>query len=106
VITGCAHPGIAAIAEGAARQTGSPLALLAGGYHLFQASPEAVSRAAEELAALGVRHLMPTHCTGAPAMQILQEQFGQRFIRGGLGQSILFDTDGRPVLTGPGRTSF
>jgi 7,8-dihydropterin-6-yl-methyl-4-(beta-D-ribofuranosyl)aminobenzene 5'-phosphate synthase len=101
VITGCAHPGIATIADAARRQTETPIALLAGGYHLFQASVEAVSRTAEDLAALGIRHVMPTHCTGAPAMERLQKQFGQRFIQGGLGQVIAFDGDGRPKYFRP-----
>jgi 7,8-dihydropterin-6-yl-methyl-4-(beta-D-ribofuranosyl)aminobenzene 5'-phosphate synthase len=96
VITGCAHPGIQTIADTALRQTGIPIALLAGGFHLFQASEKVVSRTAEELAASGVRHIMPTHCTGEAAMQGLQERFGPQFIRGGLGRSISFNEYGRP----------
>jgi 7,8-dihydropterin-6-yl-methyl-4-(beta-D-ribofuranosyl)aminobenzene 5'-phosphate synthase len=105
VITGCAHPGILEIADVATQQTGKNIALLAGGFHLFQASAESVSRTAEKLLSLGIRHIMPTHCTGVSAMQILQEQFGQRFITCGLGQTIGFDTEDRLVLPRPGSSS-
>ena len=63
VVTGCAHPGIAAIAESATRQAGAPILLLAGGFHLFEASDELIEHSAKQLVALGVRHVMPTHCT-------------------------------------------
>ncbi|MBT3045592.1 MAG: MBL fold metallo-hydrolase [Candidatus Thiodiazotropha sp.] len=100
VITGCAHPGVVTIADAVTRQTGTTVALLAGGYHLFQESAETVTQTAEDLAALGVRHIMPTHCTGASAMQQLQELFGQRFIPGGQGHVVAFDKDGRPGKAG------
>jgi 7,8-dihydropterin-6-yl-methyl-4-(beta-D-ribofuranosyl)aminobenzene 5'-phosphate synthase len=97
VITGCAHPGIGAVADAAARQADAPIALLAGGFHLFQASAETVSRTAEELHSSDVRHIMPTHCTGTQAMEKLEELFGRQFVQGGVGQVICFDSDGRPV---------
>lgn len=96
-ITGCAHPGIVEISDAATRLAGGPLTLLAGGFHLFQESATAVNRVVENLAALGVQHVFPSHCTGAEAILKLQEQFRERFIPGGLGQAIGFDTEGRPV---------
>jgi 7,8-dihydropterin-6-yl-methyl-4-(beta-D-ribofuranosyl)aminobenzene 5'-phosphate synthase len=101
VITGCAHPGIVTIANAATLQTGTSPALLAGGFHLFDTPEQTVIRTAEDLAVLGIRHIMPTHCTGAPAMQTLQELFGQRFIKSGLGQTITFNKDGLPGNSKP-----
>jgi 7,8-dihydropterin-6-yl-methyl-4-(beta-D-ribofuranosyl)aminobenzene 5'-phosphate synthase len=98
-ITGCAHPGIVTIADAARRLTGKNLALLAGGFHLFQTSEEMVSETAEKLAATGVRHILPTHCTGESATKFLREQFKQQFLKGGLGQAVRFDTEGKPVVS-------
>jgi 7,8-dihydropterin-6-yl-methyl-4-(beta-D-ribofuranosyl)aminobenzene 5'-phosphate synthase len=98
VITGCAHPGIAKIAQVAMDQTGLPLALLAGGFHLFDTSNEDVASVAQELAALGIRHILPTHCTGEAATEKLREVFGAGFIPGGSGQIIGFDADGQPEV--------
>jgi 7,8-dihydropterin-6-yl-methyl-4-(beta-D-ribofuranosyl)aminobenzene 5'-phosphate synthase len=96
VITGCAHPGIATIAEAAIRQTERPLALLAGGFHLFEVTSEEVVAVTEQLTALDIDHIMPTHCTGPLATQMLRERFGSRLLPGGLGQTIEFNAEGRP----------
>mgnify|MGYP001166926014 CR=1 FL=1 len=97
VITGCAHPGIAEIAALAAAQTGLPIALLAGGFHLFQSGAEDIDQVIDRLQALGVRYVLPTHCTGGPAIARLQERYGHGFIPGGAGQQLGFDASGQPV---------
>ncbi len=97
VITGCAHPGIARIAERASRQAGQAIALLAGGYHLYDATAADVDRVADRLHALGVRYILPTHCTGEAATRRLGQRFGDGFVTGGAGQVVRFDSDGRPV---------
>lgn len=97
VVTGCAHPGIATIAALASEQVGAPIALLAGGFHLFQQEIGAIDQAIDRLQAQGVRYVLPTHCTGGPATLRLQERYGDRFVPGGAGRVLSFDAQARPV---------
>ncbi|MEJ2608927.1 MAG: MBL fold metallo-hydrolase [Candidatus Thiodiazotropha sp.] len=98
VITGCAHPGIGAIAKEASRQNSQAIALLAGGFHLFKAQEKEIDAVINELANLPVQYIMPTHCTGSLASSCLKKQFGVRCIAGGSGQRIRFNSAGQPVL--------
>ncbi len=91
VVTGCAHPGIVTIATRATEQSGTNIALLAGGFHLYEEPPAAIDAIAHALLALGVRQIMPTHCTGDPGLVGLRAAFGERFITGGNGQSVRFN---------------
>ncbi|WP_457595947.1 MBL fold metallo-hydrolase [Hydrogenimonas sp.] len=88
VVTGCAHPGIVAIAERAMEMTGKPVGLLVGGFHLLQSPEETIVSVAEALTALGVERVCPTHCSGERAMAIFAETFGPRYIRGGAGRRL------------------
>ena len=75
VITGCAHPGILSIARRAADMFNEPPSLLVGGFHLRDASETQVRTIAHGLRSLGVRRVVPLHCTGATASRILREAF-------------------------------
>lgn len=94
VVTGCAHPGIADIARLAVAQTGRPIHLLVGGYHLMDASPDEVEAAVTLLDRLGVRYLMPTHCSGEAATRRMAQRFTGRFLAGGTGRLIGFNAHG------------
>lgn len=98
VVTGCAHPGIAEIAERLGEQAGKPIVLLAGGFHLFQDGPDNIERVCARLQALGVQYVLPTHCTGEAATAHLRERFAERFLPGGVGQVVSFDAAGRPQV--------
>lgn len=87
VITGCAHPGIVEIVR-QARQWG-PIDLIVGGFHLLDASPTQVANVIEELQALGVRRVAPTHCTGEPAIAQFRAAFADNFIEAGAGAVIV-----------------
>ena len=88
VVTGCAHPGVALIAEKAKAQYDSEIYMLAGGFHLFRAKENTVRDVIARLKALGVRKVAPGHCTGKRAMQLFREAWGEDFIEGGLGAVI------------------
>jgi 7,8-dihydropterin-6-yl-methyl-4-(beta-D-ribofuranosyl)aminobenzene 5'-phosphate synthase len=65
VITGCAHRGIANIARQAmAAFPGMPLKALIGGFHLIEASPDALAKTTASLAALEPEAIYCSHCTG------------------------------------------
>ncbi len=88
VLTGCAHPGIADIAARAVGISGSPVELLAGGFHLMNADAGEISAVIDALEKLKIRNVCPTHCTGDPAINQFARHFGNRFIRGGTGRTI------------------
>lgn len=46
----------------------------------------------EELQALGVRRVAPTHCTGEPAIAQFRAAFADNFIEAGAGAVILSDS--------------
>jgi 7,8-dihydropterin-6-yl-methyl-4-(beta-D-ribofuranosyl)aminobenzene 5'-phosphate synthase len=88
VITGCAHPGIVAIVREAQKVTGSPIALVAGGFHLGSASKSQVSSIIDELRQLGVQKVMPCHCTGDDAIALFRSAYGEDFVGGGVGSTV------------------
>jgi len=86
VITGCAHPGIVKIVEAAkALFPGETVALVIGGFHLWQESEAAIRAIAQRLLALGVVRIAPTHCSGDLARAVFREVFGANYIDAGVG---------------------
>ncbi|MDD5495705.1 MAG: MBL fold metallo-hydrolase [Candidatus Omnitrophica bacterium] len=77
VITGCAHPGIVEITQHAKAAFSSDTRLLMGGFHLKDRIAEEARDVILKLKALGVRQVIPFHCTG----QIAQELFNKEFNR-------------------------
>ncbi len=66
--SGCAHPGIATIAEKAiAPFVGDPLHVVFGGFHMYQKSSEEVDTVFQELKDLGFMTIYPGHCSGSYA---------------------------------------
>ena len=91
IIVGCSHPGIVAIVEQAKMMfPKTPIALVAGGFHLRSTSEEEIRRIVAELERLGVRRIAPSHCTGDSAVRIMREKWGERFVSFGLGDSYRF----------------
>jgi metal-dependent hydrolase (beta-lactamase superfamily II) len=95
IVTGCAHPGIVNMVRRgrnsvpkASNGESKPVALVLGGFHLFEASRSQVEDVIAELRALDVRQVNPTHCTGDAAIQIFAELLGADYIMGGAGQII------------------
>lgn len=88
VITGCAHPGIIEIVQHAKKSLGSEVHLLIGGFHLKDNSDEVNVGIVAKLKELGVRQVMPLHCTGKLAQKIFQKTYGKDCIVSGEGQTI------------------
>ena len=88
VITGCAHPGIAHIAEVAMQVTGRRIHLLMGGFHLMSADLAEVQGVVGRLRALAVEKVAPSHCTGEAAIARFRHAWGPDFVEGGLGAVI------------------
>ena len=90
IVTGCAHPGIVNIVRTARQQfPEEELLLVLGGFHLGQHSKDQVLEIIAELE-LGVEKVSPTHCTGAEAIGLFEQKFGEDFIKPGVGLSLEF----------------
>jgi 7,8-dihydropterin-6-yl-methyl-4-(beta-D-ribofuranosyl)aminobenzene 5'-phosphate synthase len=91
LVTGCAHPGIAAMARAAAQLGNGSLHAVLGGFHLASRSAAQVQTVIEELKSLGVRRCGPAHCTGVKAATQMEKAFGSSgFIPMGVGAVIEF----------------
>lgn len=105
VVTGCAHPGIAAMvrrglaAAKAARLPGGPVALVIGGFHLGGTAAVAIDGIVQDLRALEVQRVAPSHCTGDAAIRQFAVAFGDRFLASGAGWTLEMQTDA-PDLPG------
>ena len=88
VITGCAHPNVADMAEQAQSYLGKNIYLLMGGFHLGGKSDAEISVIIKRLKALGVRKVAPSHCTGDNAIRMFRDAWADDFIEGGLGAII------------------
>lgn len=88
VITGCAHPHIAEIAEAARNYLKKDLYLLVGGFHLLNMTKAEILTVIDDLRKLGVQKIAPSHCTGNRAISLFREAWGDDFIEGGCGAAI------------------
>lgn len=100
VITGCAHTGLLNILYKA--QTIVPdrvPRIVLGGLHLAKAGDDEVREIATEAHSLGVRTLLPCHCTGERAVEVLQECFAGKVIPIGTGSVITIGAHGKVAVT-------
>ena len=88
VIVGCSHPGILPMLEQVKRQTGRPLHLVIGGFHLLDQPEAEVRQIATAMQTMGVAYVSATHCTGKTAKAVFRDVFGDRYIRVGAGAVI------------------
>jgi 7,8-dihydropterin-6-yl-methyl-4-(beta-D-ribofuranosyl)aminobenzene 5'-phosphate synthase len=88
VITGCAHPNVADMAERAQAYLDKNIYLLAGGFHLGGRSDAEIHAIIKRLKTLGVRKVAPSHCTGDNAIRLFRNAWQDDFIEGGLGAVI------------------
>jgi 7,8-dihydropterin-6-yl-methyl-4-(beta-D-ribofuranosyl)aminobenzene 5'-phosphate synthase len=84
LLTGCAHPGVEKFVQAA----GGRVQLLAGGFHLVDASPDRIRRTVAALRKAGVGSVYAGHCTGRQAIEELRKQFGARAGMVGVGGTI------------------
>jgi 7,8-dihydropterin-6-yl-methyl-4-(beta-D-ribofuranosyl)aminobenzene 5'-phosphate synthase len=73
VITGCAHPNVADMAEQAQAYLGKNIFLLMGGFHLGGESDEEIRAIIKRLKSLGVKKVAPSHCTGDAAIGMFRD---------------------------------
>lgn len=76
VITGCAHPGIVRIVKHAVKVFGKRIYTVCGGFHMKDNPPEKNQKIVTALRDLGVRKVLPLHCTGANARRLFDKSYG------------------------------
>ena len=88
VITGCAHPGIVRIAKQAVKIFGKKIYAVCGGFHMKDNTREQNLKIIAELRALGVKKVLPLHCTGSAARRLFQKIYERDFILLKEGQTV------------------
>lgn len=64
IVTACAHNGILNIVADVSERFSLPIYSVIGGLHLTGATQERISRTLDELKILGVKKILPCHCSG------------------------------------------
>ncbi|GAB4417234.1 MAG: MBL fold metallo-hydrolase [Anaerolineae bacterium] len=88
IVTGCAHPGITRIIEHIKATADDPVYLVLGGFHLKDKTHAEIATIVQAFRRLGVAYVGPCHCTGAPAIAVFAEAYGEGFIQIGTGKII------------------
>jgi len=87
VITGCAHPGIVNVVRKAKEVMRGEVYLI-GGFHLSGASDREIQDIIKSFRELGVKKVAPCHCTGDRAIKMFEKEYGNNFIKTGVGRTI------------------
>jgi len=83
VCLGCGHAGLVNTLEQARRASGiERVHAVVGGFHLLEASAERLEQTIDVLRALAPEVVVPLHCTGERATQVLAAALGQSVIAG------------------------
>ncbi|MFA5159465.1 MAG: MBL fold metallo-hydrolase [Candidatus Omnitrophota bacterium] len=88
VITGCAHPEIVRIVRQAIRIFGKRIYAVCGGFHMKDNTREENLKIIAELQALGVKKVLPLHCTGSAARQLFRKTYGRDLVPLREGQTV------------------
>ncbi len=102
VLTGCAHTGLINILCKVRTITGGqePLVVV-GGLHLNAATDEQVIEVAHESRDMGVQTLMPGHCTGQQAMEVLADVFPGQVLPLTTGMMVDIHANGETIIRRP-----
>ncbi len=91
IVTGCSHSTVEAIIVETRRYLQKDVNLVMGGFHLLPYSPEYVSNLAKRMKnELGVRRVVPAHCSGHLAFKTFREVYGENYSYGGLEAEVKF----------------
>jgi 7,8-dihydropterin-6-yl-methyl-4-(beta-D-ribofuranosyl)aminobenzene 5'-phosphate synthase len=95
LLSGCGHAGIVNTVDYARKVVRpSPMTAVLGGFHLLEASDEALTWTATQLKSAGIGWILGAHCTGIEAVHQLREQSGlsrRTCVVGAVGASFSLD---------------
>ena len=91
VIVGCSHPEIIEVVQQVKEVFGHRrIKLVAGGVHLQKTPSDEIREISLKLQQKGVKSLALSNCTGAPAMRIFRQEWGDRVVSLDGGDTIEF----------------
>jgi 7,8-dihydropterin-6-yl-methyl-4-(beta-D-ribofuranosyl)aminobenzene 5'-phosphate synthase len=91
VLTGCAHSGVVNTVNYARELSGvEEVWAILGGFHLAPAKEADIERTIDEIAALGPKMVVPSHCTGFTAIARFASRMPDQFVLGAAGTKYLF----------------
>ena len=93
IVTGCAHPGVVEIVARAKEMLGGQIYLVLGGFHLGGRSAADIEQVLAGFRHLGVKKLAPCHCTGKLALELMEKEYGEDFIRNGVGKVLRIEAE-------------
>lgn len=88
VITGCAHPGVTLIVSKAKEVVKENVYLVLGGFHMAGFSKREIEKVIYDFKDLGVQKVAPCHCSGKETIILFEKEYGENFIRAGVGKII------------------
>ena len=91
ILAGCAHSGIVNTVNYARQISGvDRVWAILGGFHLAPADDAEIQRTIDEIKAMEPAMVVPTHCTGFPAISQFARQMPDEFVLGVVGTKYLF----------------
>ena len=82
ILVGCSHAGIINIINHIRHITGiEKIRAIIGGLHLITASDERLSKTVAALRQVSPGAILPCHCTGQKAVEVLKQSLGERVVR-------------------------
>ncbi len=88
ILTGCAHPGIVEVIKKAKTTTGRDVYLVLGGFHLSSRSAKEIRDLIHTFREMNIQKVAPCHCTGDRAMAMFKGEYGENYIKTGVGRII------------------
>lgn len=89
VVTGCAHPGIVTIIDNIKKQFSENIYLIIGGLHLKDTTEKQIREVISRLKVYGVHKIVPMHCTGKLAIDLIKKTYEDNFIHTKEGSEIV-----------------
>jgi 7,8-dihydropterin-6-yl-methyl-4-(beta-D-ribofuranosyl)aminobenzene 5'-phosphate synthase len=99
VVTGCAHPGVADLAQSARRASGGQIHALLGGFHMAGMGQAEIGQVIAGLKDLHVRRVGPCHCSGDAAREAMRRAFEDGYLDIGVGARLGFPSAGAESST-------
>jgi 7,8-dihydropterin-6-yl-methyl-4-(beta-D-ribofuranosyl)aminobenzene 5'-phosphate synthase len=91
IVAGCAHSGIVNTINHAKKISGvETVYAVLGGFHLISSSQEEIQMTIDQLKRFEPAMIVPSHCTGFPAINQLALQMPEAFVLGVVGTSYIF----------------
>jgi len=88
LITGCAHPGIVNIIKKAKAFSKKDISVILGGFHLMDKSVAETGKMIASLKALGIKEIIPMHCTGKKQSDMIRKIFCAPYNKLGAGLKV------------------